>query len=364
MERCRSEHGLALSIINGDQEVDRIGRPKFGHFGLCFKFFLCIRNKFTSIDLLLILLPCSTSHLETKGSAMVSQEIDFSIIIPAHDRPDQLKAALRALTQIDYSRRCFEVIIVDDGSVTPLADVVKPFVDSLQITLLQQVNRGPAAARNVGAARARGKYLAFTDDDSAPAPCWLRALSDILSLFPDCLAGGRTVNALVGNVYSTVSQLLIDYLYSYFNTDTAKARFFTSNNIAMSRQLFLSIGGFDETFPQAAAEDREFCDRWLCHGRRMIHAPGAIVYHAHPLTMRSFFRQHWSYGRGAFHFWHLHSRRIGGGFRVEHWAFYRDLLFFAFSRVHGRWKCLVAPLLVLTQVANTLGFVREYIRRV
>ena len=52
------------------------------------------------------------------------------------------------------------------------------------------------------------------------------------------MIGGRTVNALPGNPYSTASQLLIDYLYSYYNADSGQARFFTSNNLAVAAERF------------------------------------------------------------------------------------------------------------------------------
>src|SRR5919109_3753697 len=51
-----------------------------------------------------------------------------------------------------------------------------------------------------------------------------------------------------------------------------------------------SSGGFDTTF--RTSEDRDLCDRWLHHAYRMIYAPEVIVSHAHPLTLRTFWRQH------------------------------------------------------------------------
>lgn len=117
----------------------------------------------------------------------------------------------------------------------------------------------------------------------------------------DCMVGGRTFNALPENPYSAASQLLVDYLYTYYNADPERAGFFTANNLALPAESFRAIGGFDSTFPYAAAEDREFCDHWLHHGHRMRYAPEAVVYHAHALTLRTFWRQHCTDGRGASH---------------------------------------------------------------
>ena len=100
---------------------------------------------------------------------MVKNPPFFSIVVPTYQRPVQLAACLQALSRLDYARERFEVIVVDDGSPTPPKAVVESLRDRLQLTLHLQRHAGPAAARNAGAMRARGKYLAFTDDDCLPA---------------------------------------------------------------------------------------------------------------------------------------------------------------------------------------------------
>ena len=77
------------------------------------------------------------------------------------------------MTRLGYPQDRFEVIVVDDGSEPPMDSVVSFFRDRLELVLLSQANSGPAAARNTGAAQAKGKFLAFTDDDCTPAPDWL-----------------------------------------------------------------------------------------------------------------------------------------------------------------------------------------------
>ena len=87
------------------------------------------------------------------------------------------------------------MIDVDDGGDPPLGEVVAPFESNLTLTLLRQANGGPAAARNAGAKRARGEFLAFTDDDCLPEPGWLTGLAEALSGAPDCMVGGAILNA-------------------------------------------------------------------------------------------------------------------------------------------------------------------------
>ena len=286
----------------------------------------------------------------------------FSIVIPTYNRPDRLKNCLQSISNLDYPRERFEVIIVDDGSSTPLEPVVTPFHQQIEITFITQPNAGPASARNKGAAKARGKFLVFTDDDCQATANWLNSLETQFSQTPDSLLGGQTLNALPDNLYSTASQLLIDYLYEYYNTDCKQASFFASNNFALSTEYFHQVGRFDTTFPLAAGEDREFCDRWLHHSYQMIAVPDAQIYHAHKLTLRSFWRQHFNYGRGAFHFHQLRSKRGVGEIKVEPLSFYFKLLNYPFLNPSNHQPPLILSLLFfISQFANISGFFYEKI---
>lgn len=290
---------------------------------------------------------------------MGQEQLFFSIIIPTYARPERLATCLQSLAHLDYPRARFEVIVVDDGSSMPIEPVVASFRDQLELALITQLNSGPAKARNTGAARARGKFLVFTDDDCAPAPDWLKTLAARFATAPDCLIGGRTLNALPNNLYSTASQVLIDYLYMYYNADPNRSSFFASNNLALSVDRFHALGGFDTTFPLAAAEDREFCDRWLHHGYEMSYAPEVRVYHAHKLTLPTFWRQHFNYGRGAFCFHTARSRREDGRIKVEPLSFYFNLLSYPLSQTSLQQALLLAALFVVSQVANVAGFFWE-----
>jgi GT2 family glycosyltransferase len=290
---------------------------------------------------------------------MTQPSMFFSIIIPTYARPERLAICLESLTRLDYPRDRFEVIVVDDGSETPVNTVVAPFQNQLNLTLLRQPNAGPAAARNRGAAKARGKYLVFTDDDCTPTSDWLNALEANFTTRPDCTIGGRTLNALPDNPYSTASQILIDYLYGYYNCNSYQASFFASNNFALPAEHFRKIGSFDTSFSLAAGEDRELCDRLLHYGYKMIYVPEAQIYHAHKLTLRSFWRQHFNYGRGAFYFHQVRSRRNGAQIRVEPLSFYFHLLMYPFSQASRQPRLLLAALLLASQVANIAGFVWE-----
>ena len=290
---------------------------------------------------------------------MSFKPLKFSVIIPTYNRPGRLKQCLHSLTRLHYPSDRFEVVVVDDGSQMSLTSITEQFEADLSLRFIQQHNAGPASARNTGAAAAQGDYLIFTDDDCQPDPGWLKALDTAIADVPNALIGGHSVNALPDNVYSTASQLLIDYIYDYYNQTQGEATFFASNNFAMPRALYQQLGGFDTRFPLAAGEDREFCDRWRHHGLPMHYAPAMRLNHAHQLTLASFWRQHFNYGRGAFHFHTVRSQRESQPIRVEPLSFYVRLLTYPFSRQQGGRAFRLSGLFFLSQVANVAGFAWE-----
>lgn len=288
----------------------------------------------------------------------------FSVIIPAFARPVRIAACLGALTGLDYPPERFEAIVVDDGSPEPLEPVVVRFRSQLDLTMLRQGNTGPAAARNAGALAARGRYLAFTDDDCLPEPGWLRALASALTQDPSLLVGGRVINAFPQSPYATASQDILDYRYGHFDDDRGWTPFFTSNNIALAADRFRAIGGFDALLPLAAFEDRDFCDRWRARNWPMRYESSAIVRHAHDLSLSSFWRQHFRYGRGAAH---LHRARVrcgAAGLRPKPFGFYADMLRYPFRYYPAAAATLGAGLIALSQAATAVGFMWETISRV
>jgi glycosyltransferase involved in cell wall biosynthesis len=284
----------------------------------------------------------------------------FSIIIPTYERPAQLGACLQSLARLDYPFERFEVVVVDDGGSRSLESVVEKFGGRLDVRLLAQKNTGPAGARNFGAAHARGEFLAFTDDDCAPDANWLRALASCFSKTPGHLVGGRTLNALSLNPYSATSQLIIEVVYAHFNADPEDARFFASNNFALSAKRFREMRGFNKSF--TTSEDREFCDRWLARGFRLTYAPEAAVYHAHDLTLRTLWRQHFAYGQGALRFHHARSANGQGRFKPD-FVFYSKLLHASASGSRKSRAIQLTALLFWSQLANAAGFFYERYRQ-
>jgi glycosyltransferase involved in cell wall biosynthesis len=278
----------------------------------------------------------------------------FSVVIPTRSRPAQLAGCLEALTHLDYDGE-FEVVVVDDRSSTPLDHLREMYATRLSLTFCQGEGKGPARARNVGAHKAQADFLVFTDDDCRPVTGWLRAYDRALQADSAAAWGGEIVAAPETGLCGSASQLLIDYLYGHADS---VGRFFCSNNLAVSRQAFLALGGFDGSFELAAAEDREFCDRWGA-ARALRFSPDAVVVHHQAGSIVAFCRQHFRYGRGAFHY--RARRRLHGLPEIRRYpaGFWAGMILFPFRRLRFASAAAAAALLLVSQTATAAGYVYE-----
>ncbi len=251
--------------------------------------------------------------LEASASASSAEPVGepaWSIVIPTLNRPDAIATCLESIAAMQSPAGGFEVLVVDDGSDPPL-EIERTRYDRLDLHLLRQENAGPGGARNLGMARARGRWVAFTDDDCRPSVDWLVALARRVESAPDVLVGGRILAAGPSTTFSEANQFITELVYAAQNRDLERARFCASNNLAGPRDLLMELGGFDAVgFEIGAAEDRDLCDRWLAAGGRMIYAREATVVHDHRSTLRGFVEQHFRYGRGAARY---HRRRRDRG---------------------------------------------------
>ena len=88
----------------------------------------------------------------------------ISIIIPTYNELKVLLDCLKSLEKQDYSD--FEVILVDDGSIDNTQELASDFKSKkYRLIFLKQNHKGPGAARNLGASKAKGDILVFVDAD-------------------------------------------------------------------------------------------------------------------------------------------------------------------------------------------------------
>ena len=170
----------------------------------------------------------------------------FSVVVPTFNRVDLLKQTLASVFAQRFTS--YELIVVDDGST----DLTDRFLRSLEprLTYFTQANRGPASARNLGASRARGAYLAFLDSDDVWFPWTLELYAWVLQETgnPVFLAGWplrfRAVAPpdVVENREARWTRFT-DYLAS-----GDQWRWFGVSSFVVARRRFLDIGGFTAEF--------------------------------------------------------------------------------------------------------------------
>jgi glycosyltransferase involved in cell wall biosynthesis len=281
----------------------------------------------------------------------------FTIIIPTRNRPRRLDRCLESIAALDTPKTAFDVIVVDDGSEPPPTEVLARHAALLPLQSLRREGNGPAAARNAALRIAQGDYVVFTDDDCAPLPGWLSAFEQAARQHPAAALGGRIVDAPENGLFGRASQLLVSFLYEYAEATTGPA-FFCSNNLAFPRQMLVDLGGFDESFPLPAAEDRDICARWLRHGE-LCFVPDAVIEHRQDLSFRTFWRQQYRYGQGAFHYWQRRQDEGLAGNRLESWRFYSRMLSYPFGRMPLPAAMASSCLLALSQCAVAAGYFLE-----
>jgi glycosyltransferase involved in cell wall biosynthesis len=105
----------------------------------------------------------------------------ISVVIPTYNAASFLPEAIESVRR--QTRSVDEIIIVDDGSTDNTEQVVHQL--GPDITLIRQSNAGPAVARNLGIAAAKGKYIAFLDADDQWLPNKIERQMRIMERFPE-----------------------------------------------------------------------------------------------------------------------------------------------------------------------------------
>ena len=114
----------------------------------------------------------TVTAVRPRDAAATSGRRRISVVIPTRNRQDILWRCLDALEAQTLSTSSFEVLVVDDGSDDETEARIRERGHSprLALRLLHQDRRGPASARNLAIARARGDLLLFVNDDVIPHP--------------------------------------------------------------------------------------------------------------------------------------------------------------------------------------------------
>ncbi len=184
----------------------------------------------------------------------------LSVIIPTYNRRESLGPVLHLLSAQTLPVREFEVIVVDDGSTDGTPDFLRQASFPFTLTAVAVSHGGPGRARNAGAGKARGTYLAFLEDDVEPDAHFLERAAEKLR-------EGR-IDVLEGETLDLESKRPLR------RYETGDQLSFIPCNLFVRKELFDRIGGYDGEFYDGGRRlyFREDADL----GFRMLDA-GAVV---------------------------------------------------------------------------------------
>ena len=181
----------------------------------------------------------------------------------------------------------FEIVVVDDGSDDGSLDAIRQFQRECEIrlTLLQQEQKGPGAARNRGADSATKDLFLFLDADVIADERLVSEHVEVQTdLGPGLAAGARkywprgmTTDFSRNMHHERLGQ-------SQFRTNSRTFQECLSSNISIPREQFSDLGGFDDSL--RAYEDIDFAYRAEHAGIKLLFCEDAVGYHNHPMSLR------------------------------------------------------------------------------
>jgi len=223
-----------------------------------------------------------------------------SVVIPTFNRLDRIARVLDAFGRQTIGFDQFEIIVVCDGSTDGTEAYLKALTHPAALRPIFQSNRGPAAARNAGAAIAEGEFIVFVDDDVVPGPRLLeehllrhRASAGLVAVIGPLLT--PTDFRLSPWVAWEQAKLERQYDAMLRGRWEPTARQFYTGNASIRRDVFLDLGGFDEHFRRA--EEVEFAYRLAARGGKFIFTMAAEGVHYAERSFTSWLDIAASYGR-------------------------------------------------------------------
>jgi glycosyltransferase involved in cell wall biosynthesis len=289
---------------------------------------------------------------EVPGVTPPAAEIDISLIICTRNRCKQLSLCLESLQHIEFERP-WELIVIDNGSTDETGSVIREFmtVAGIRGVYVFEPGRGKSTALNTALRRARGRVLAFTDDDCYPAPDFLKR---IWSAFAD-----PTVGYITGRIILHDPE---DYPITINESTTPRtfpgrsficAGTIHGANMAFRRVVLFAIDGFDPLFGPGAffvAEELDAAGRASALGWKGEYRPEIVVRHHHgrkasdvPALWKSY-----AIGRGAYHMKLLLRER--------------EFLWFARSVYQLRWRYRTSPGTIFWEQVGAMQYARMYVR--
>tara|TARA_B100000795_G_C22794597_1_gene438687 strand:+ start:521 stop:1477 length:957 start_codon:yes stop_codon:yes gene_type:complete len=222
--------------------------------------------------------------------------LNFSIIIPVYNRPNEIDELLESLTKQDFSTD-FEVLIIEDGSTQKSESIVEKYKDQLNLTYFFKENSGAGASRNFGMQQALGNYFIILDSDVIVPNQYLSVVKKALENdFTDAFGGPDAAHKSF-----TLLQKAINYsMTSVLTTGGIRGKKQAvgefqprSFNLGLSQKAFSKTNGFSK---MKNGEDIDLTFRLWKNGFETQLIEKAFVYHKRRSTIKQFFKQTFGFG--------------------------------------------------------------------
>jgi GT2 family glycosyltransferase len=233
----------------------------------------------------------------------VPARLGITVVIPTIGRQKPLGRCLESLAKCVPGAA--EILVVDQSHDPTLAALVAEF-SSGSARIVRCQGRGVSRGRNDGLRAAAHELVLVTDDDCTVPVDWVRTAWRLARVHPDAIVTGRVLP--VGDPRAVPSTKEDPDPRDLSRERRGGVLF--PNNMVLPRDAVLEAGGFDERFgPEEAAEDNEFCYRWLKAGNALRYEPALVVEHHDWRSPEELERLYVRYARGEGFFYAKHLRR-------------------------------------------------------
>ena len=244
-----------------------------------------------SAELARTLLDATVAHPRPAGGP---SHRDVTVVIPVRDNAYGLQRLVASLHDL-------RIIVVDDGSSTPVVQGDFAGAHSHIEVLRHAQSKGPAAARNTGLAECKTDFVAFLDSDVVPRRGWLEALlghfcDPTVALVAPRIVGLTQTDHIVARYEAVRSSLDLGQREAPVIPYTSVS-YVPSAAIICRSSTLRDIGGFDETL--RSGEDVDLCWRLVEAGARLRYEPIAQVAHDHRTELRDWIARKAFYGGSA-----------------------------------------------------------------
>ncbi|GGK45158.1 MULTISPECIES: glycosyltransferase [Flavobacteriaceae] len=225
-------------------------------------------------------------------------ELQFSIIVPVYNRPQEIDELLQSLTTQSYQKR-FEVIVIEDGSTIKAEEIVKNYSKDLNLKYFFKENSGAGTSRNYGMQQASGNYFIIFDSDCIIPSKYLVEVEKALSKnYTDAFGGADAAH----DSFTTIQKAINYSMTSFFTTGGIRGSKKAVNkfqprsfNLGISKKAFDKTQGFNR---MKIGEDIDLTFRLWEHNFETQFIENAFVYHKRRTTFRQFFKQTFAFGKG------------------------------------------------------------------